>query len=415
MNNDASNNEILLNNQQPKENLIPDSTEIIETLDIENSGDDSHNTIVDVSELNAETRNNNENSHVYRATGEIKQPLPDYTNPQAINSAPMFDNPNSIGTIPPVSLQAEKKPKKPLNKGVFVILILIALAAVGFGTFYVLNYTDLLVKKDTITVSIDDKEIDKGEKLSTDINDYGNVTGTDTKNCNLDLSNVDVNKVGIYEYSVKCGKVSKTAKITVVDNNPIKVETQTVYKGKNEQIEALEFIKNIDSNLTYSFVEPDKVDEIMAGDPGTYEIKIKVSSDEKSIEVEGTIVILEYAIKGYMTCSKEEPLNEELNATVNISQTFGIWDDGNNGFSGLTTETKTLKFMDINSYNSYKSNITNVDATFDETAFTITIIKSKDKDTVINEYGADNMEKYQTIRPYFVNTLGYTCVWKNNG
>lgn len=365
-------------------------------------------------------------SQVIEPTPQVIEPMPAYTNPQAINQNPMsgFENPNVIGTTPPISLEPEKQPqkKKGSNKILFVIIILIVLAGVGFGTYYILNYTDLINKAEQVKITTNDLEISMGEELSTTISDYATIAGTDAKNCSLNTVNVDTTKEGIYEYTVTCGETIKTGKITVVDNTEVTIETKEVYKVKGEALEAQEFIINEMENATYEFVDAEKVNALLTGEPGTYTIKIKVIKDNKTIEVEGNLILLEHAIKGYLTCSSNEQNVENVNAKMTVAEKFAISDDGNNGYGKITYEIYKFKFTDETEYASYLAsyktensvtlnNITG-DASFDDDTLTISILNEKSYDTVISEYGEANMVSYQTISKYFKQTLGYQCIYE---
>ena len=353
------------------------------------------------------------------------QPMPAYTNPQTINPMPGFENPNTIGTTPPISFEKEKKPKKKGSKILFVLLILLAMVGVGFGTFYVLKYTDLIKKEAAISINVKELVLNVGDALSTNINDYASINGTDTKNCSLDTSSVDVTKTGKYEFTIKCGEIQKIGNITIIDNRDLIVETKKVYKVKGDTVDVNEFIKTIDVNITYEFVEPELVNNLLQGEKGSYKVKIKASNGSKDIEVEGNLIILEHSIRGYLTCTSKEQSVDGTSAKMKVSEKFAILNDGNNGFGGITEEIHTFKFSDETEYTNYLAtyktsntvNINNItgDATFDDNALTITISKDRDSESVINEYGANNMEKYQTIRTYFINNLKYDCTYKNNG
>ena len=111
----------------------------------------------------------------------------------------------------------------------YLTIIVLVLALVGFGTFYVLKYTNLLNKKsDEVTVIAKNLEYDMGTELSTNIDDYALVRGTNTTNCVLDTQSVNINKAGVYEFQVTCGEIHKTGKITIVDNTELVVTLNDV-------------------------------------------------------------------------------------------------------------------------------------------------------------------------------------------
>ncbi len=359
-------------------------------------------------------------------------PEPAYTNPNTIGNPngmmPGFESANNIGTTPPISFEPEKKPEKKTNKLVFIIIILVVLAAVGFGTFYVLKYTDLLNNK-VAKISIEPKnfEVNLGDELPSTNGDYATVTGTDIASCGVDTSEVDTSKVGEYTYTITCGETHRQGKVSVVDNSVLEVALKTVYKSKNESLEAKEFATSDDSSLTYEFVSEDEVKSLLSGEAGTKTVKIKVTNESgKSIEVEGTLVVLDYVVKGFITCSKEETLAD--NKTMVTSERFAIADlngENSNDFANIIYEEIAFKFNDRDEYNNlveeYQANktitvnnITSDEIKFDdlETNPTITFKAIKNVEDAEKEYGKDNLAKYSTIKSYFETNLKYTCSYK---
>jgi len=343
-----------------------------------------------------------------------------YTNPKTINPTPMpgFENSGAIGTTPPISLEPEKAPKKKMNKLLFIILILILLVGIGFGTYYVLNYTDLLKKTEEVTIQLYDMEFNLGEELPTDILSYAEIKGTDSRNCTLDISKVDIENPGTYQFSVTCGETLRKGNISIIDNTELDVTLKTVYKVKGDTISADEFATN--SNYKYEFVNEEEVTNILNNDSGTFKVKIKVSSNNKNTEVDGTLIITQYAIRGFLICSSKEQSVD--NATMIVADSFSIVNDGNNGYGNITTESNIFKFTDEIQYNEYKNSynsnktITINDitgsATFDDNNLTITISNILDNNKVISEFGADNMNNYRSIKNYFEITKGYSCIYE---
>lgn len=416
-----------LNNGQVVNNMMAQPQQQSELVQTEQSAQNTFFNNPPVNDIN--TGSLNEGPQIQSTVIEPVQqvePTPAYTNPQTINPAPMpgFESSDTIGTQPPISLEPEKQPKKKTNKVLFIIIILILLAGVGFGTYYVLNYTDLLSKAEQISIVTNDLEINMGDPLSTNISDYATITGTDSKNCSLNTMDVDNKKEGTYEFKITCGETIKTGTIKVVDNSVLEVETQKVYKAKGETLEANEFIKDANSALTYQFVDETSINSLLNGEAGTYTVKIRVTSkNNKSIEVDATLVIMQYAIKGYLVCSTNEQNIENSNASMTVSEKFAIVNDGNNGYGKIAEEIHTFKFTDETEYSNllatYKTenkitinNITG-STTFDDTTLTITIANEKENDKVVSEYGEVNLQNYSTIKTHFEKTLGYKCVYEN--
>ena len=93
--------------------------------------------------------------------------------------------------------QSEKK------KNIAIVIILIIVVLFGIGLYFFLKYA-----KDSM---IKDKTVKLNSKLSTNIDDYMK----NTKNCTLDLSEVNTSKKGKYKYYVKCKRKTYEATIEV--------------------------------------------------------------------------------------------------------------------------------------------------------------------------------------------------------
>lgn len=327
----------------------------------------------------------------------------------------------SIGTNPPISLEKEKQPKKKGNKTLFIVIVILLLLAVALGTYYILNYTDLLSKKETITINTNNLTISLGDSISNNINDYANIIGTNSSNCTLDTSNVDITKVGIYKYTITCSNKTKEGNLVVIDDKPINVETKTVYLASGDTIEAKDFIKKVDNNLTYEFVSQDEVDAILNSGLGTYSVKIKaISSTGKETEVLGKLVKIQYRLKGYLVC--KAPNQNMTNPVISSSYKFAIVDDGNNGFGNIVHVVNSFKYSNEDEYSQivsdYNTNgsvtINNItgDTEFDDSNLTVTITTDIDSSTLKERYGANNFSTYSTIRNYYITNLGYECSYE---
>ncbi len=347
---------------------------------------------------------------------------PNYTNPQNINPNPMpgFENPNAIGEMPPISFEPEKPPKKKVNKTLFVVIIIVVLFMVGFGVYYVLKYTDLLNNSNAqVTVNAKDLEFNLGDTLPTEINEYATISGTDTKNCSIDMLNVDVSKPGTYEYTVSCGETKGTGRITIKDTSTTKYETKDVYVGINEEVKPSDFIKGDTTNLTVNFVDETVVKNNLTK-AGTYELTIKVADEnKKEATVKGRLVVLEHNIAGYVECSKNVKNEENQKMTISLVERFGIFNTSTFDFSGITIEENHFIIDSEEIYADLKAKyqtekkltinkITSSNVEFDDNNKEIIFKENRDKADVINEYGNDNMKNYGTIMNYFKGN-GYTC------
>lgn len=390
-------------------NMPPDG---IETLELDDNMVNSSSLNNNMSNLTANVENN-----------VSVTPEPAYTNPKTINLTSAFENSKTIGTTPPISLEPEKKfRKKKNNKTLFVIIVIILLFGVGFGTYYILKYTNLLNSKSKIEINIKNLEINVEDELSTNITDYADIYGTDVKNCVLSTKDVDVNVEGIYTFDITCGDINKKGEIKVIDNKELEVETEKVYKVKGDTINANEFILNPKNNYNYEILNKEEVDSYLNSNPGKYQVKIKVTKGTRVKEIEETLVILEYKINGYLICSsKEQNLNDSSTKKV-VSNKFVLLNDSNFSFSNIAYETYEFKFFDEMEYTSYLAKyktdgsiiIDNVtgEVEFNNDSLIISITNELNEDEIKEKFNGNNLPNYSSIKRYFINTLGYDCTYK---
>lgn len=368
---------------------------------------------------NVETLENNIQSTSNVVNTSSVTPEPAYTNPQNINPMPGFEFSSTIGTTPPISLEPDKKPKKKKNKLFFIIIIIILLFGVGFGTFYVLKYTDLLSGKLNVNIETKNLELNLNDSLSTNINDYATVSGTDIKNCILDNSGVNSTVEGTYTYKVVCGNISKEGTINVIDNRELNVEIKNVYKRKGSTVDVKEFINNPVEGYVYEFVNSEEVNSILNGEFGDYTIKIKVTNGKKTKEFDAVLSVMEYDVIGTLTCRTKSQNLTDSSTTKVVEENFVILKDSDYSFSGITLENNIFKFVDETEYTNYVSEYKNngvitIDnlsgnVKFDDSSKTITISKSILKEEIVKKFGEANMKNYRTIRTHFINTLKYAC------
>lgn len=441
--NDTNNNlnGTILGNVNNENNNVP-TNENVEMLDVNVNSNPSQivndNNIVNQQNTyfnNNAIDNQNSNQTVSEASQVMADPMPQveptpaFTSLQSINPAPMpgFENSGTIGTTPPMSLEPEKQPKKKnTNKILFIILVLIVLAGVGFGTYYILNYTDILNKKSEVKIETKDLEINVGDTLSDKIGDYATITGTDVKNCSLDKTEVVNDKEGEYTYKITCGNKIESGKIVVIDNKELEVSTKTVYKAIGATLDVNEFINERNSEYTYEFVDAETVQGYLNAE-GTYNVKLKIKTDKKETETDAKLVVVPYEIRGYLTCESSGQNLDGTSAQVINSLSFAISKDtaNQNIYGKVAFETYKFKYSDETEYANllaeYKSNkkitINNISGQteFDDTTLTISITNDKDNQSLMNEYGQNVLEKYSTIKTYFEGTKGYTCSYKIEG
>lgn len=348
-----------------------------------------------------------------------------YTNPQTIGAMPGFDSSSVVGTTPPISLEGEKKPKKGGNKILFIILIIVLLAAIGGGVYFLLS-SNILSGGNKTKIEVNDFEANLGEELPAEMEKYAKITGTNSTNCERDISAVNINKEGTYEFVITCGSMKRKGKITIVDNRPIEVTPVTVYKVVGEQAEAKDFAISDYDNITYEFADPNEVTSKLST-PGVHDIAIKASnSSGKTSDFTSKLVVTQYNIKARYNCVINTSEISNPTASKTVSYRFMISDAPNeiNVYGGLTQEITKYIITSIDDYNSLKNKFNEEktitidgitanygDVTFDDNEHSITLVsKIFDNSELYTTYGEDNIKDYLSIVKYFgAEGLGYTC------
>ena len=140
-----------------------------------------------------------------------------------------FTNSNkveNIGVVPPQN--NDNKKKKPMNKILFIILIIALIGAVAYGVYYFLSVSNNTVKLTPKTVSIG-----VGETVPDDIKEYATFTRGNASTCSVNTRNVDTSTVGEYEVTITCGKNTYKAKVVVSDKTAPVAEVNMVFTTIN--------------------------------------------------------------------------------------------------------------------------------------------------------------------------------------
>ena len=373
-------------------------------------------------------------------------PMPNYTNPQTIpdnnmanpnpvpnntlGDMPGFESGGVVGTTPPISLDPEKKPKKKNNFTLFIIIIVVLLIAIGAGVYFILNKTGGKAEKTSIETR--NLEISIGQELPEDIKVYASIKGTAAENCSKDISQVNINKAGEYEFEIKCGGTVQKGKVTVKDDREIEVTNVVVYKVAGDTIEAKEFATSTDTTLTYEFFDQNEVNTRI-NIPGTHNIRLKATSTNgKTLEFDSKLIVTQYPVKRYYNCAISSDEMIEPQGTKSVSYRFVISDGLENGetvsniYGGLAQEIYKFVINDEAKYNELKTTYAtdkqvtidgilgnHLNLTFDDANKTITIINELDNSALETIHGADKFTTYSALSQYFSGQLGYSCQVEN--
>lgn len=352
--------------------------------------------------------------------GPIEQPIPGTTYAANGNvNSNGFVEPNKVENIGTEAPQPQNnKEKKPMNKILFIIIIIILIAAIAYGVYY---YLSLGKRKTNINVTTNNLQLSVNDVLSSNINDYATITGTDPKNCVLSTSNVDMSMEGNYEYTVTCEDNVYRGIITVTNNNIPTVTTKEIITGvatdttTSPTYEAIDFIEENSctaNNCTYTFAENYDFSSLLKV-TGNYSINIVITDDAgKTGNAVANLIVLDQPIRLYLNCTKTDDnvvttdhiafgsTLEFINYGYRVSE-FTIMDD--NEFQGLLSNKS-----DTISYNGVTGK-----ATIDEANKKLSIRSELNGDILNSEAGGTFPVKYQEVSPYY-QAKGYTCTMEAN-
>lgn len=336
---------------------------------------------------------------------------PNLMNPQN----PNIPNNNIFETVPtPPNMMdfnqnGGKKPKKGMSKTTLIIILILVIAIIGGGVYYVLTMT----KKPKGNITVNDLKWDLGKELSTNISDYATITGFDSTVCSLDVSKVDINKMGAYDFSVTCGTTSKSGKIILQDSTAPVVVTKkvSVVPGTTVQIEDFIVSCTDNSNCSYEFEDKDIALDSLTSQEGTHQLNIVVSDDyNNQTTVEVVLEVTNNAPVKFMFCTPTSNLDNELNATVETTYNYGI-----NGDNHLvqTQKVTTYTFEVREDYEKGKERITNEypDAVIstDDSEFVITITSDLEENDLSTEFNVNPFPTdYDDLKEFNLNQ-GISC------
>lgn len=317
---------------------------------------------------------------------------------------------DSLDVIP-----SNNRNKKKLEKGnnnssiikkiLFTIVVLALMAVVAYGVYYYLS----LGRKTSKAVVLENQEIYVGQSLPSSILEYGDFSKVDISKCTLDVLDVNTNEVGTYNYSVMCGEVKYSAKVTVIEKKVFNLATKIVYKNINENITAEEFIES-EEGYTYSLVDDKSDYEI-----GLHPIKIKVRNIEgQETEVTGLLYVLEKSPDFYLTCDSNE-ITEDIYATKIIDRF--VFDDFGSGIGNMVRRYR-FTYRDEMDYERTKNKIKDGKISLDGKSgyvlidnvnFNIDVINLKSLEEINTEYNSTLENAYRQINNYYRRTLKYSC------
>lgn len=336
-------------------------------------------------------------------------------NPQSETIEPVPETPmddfNAVPVPPVFEEEGKGKKKKEGNRKTLIILLLILLvAAVGFGVYYFLT---MAKKSSKVVITTKEVKVELGSLLSANIDDYATISGYNKMDCELNLDNINMNKVSTYKYTVTCGKVSEEGTIMVDDTTKPEVITSDLTLLPNSTLNAEDFIEECLDASTCSYEFKTDVTNLTST-TGEHDVEILVSDEYNNQNtVTAKLIISRTAPARYLTCKKNEESIEDISATLVDSYKIGI--DTNDNFYNAVRISK-FQFQDKNKYTTVVNDYNETDgiheivgsATFDENGSKIIIKKNKTLEDMNKELNGKLPSNSNILRA-FLSGLGYTC------
>ena len=265
-----------------------------------------------------------------------------------VDYATPMSNFDEIGTTPELDPKAKSGNKKGGKTALFALIIL-AIGALGAGSYYLINVKHIFDKS---SVKLKDVVVEQGGVLSENINDYATFTNTSSANCVQDLTNVDVNVAGTYTYTIKCGTDEYTGKITVQDTTaPSVVLKPNVVQLENiANVTADSFVESCDEEpCAYRLVEGQDLATITT-EPGVVPVKISVSDqNDNTANVIAPLYVVSNNVHIGLAATKEAVTTDEY---IMVEKDIILYSDNN---TYLAYTMYQFSFMSEAAYNSVGS------------------------------------------------------------
>lgn len=198
---------------------------------------------------------------------------------------------NNIGIVPPgLHTEKEKNSKFKFKNYSFIILIFFIILLIGGGIYFYLSRTRNVAENSVLTKKV---EINIGDKLSLNLNDYGEFRNIKATNCILNTKDVNPNKLGTYTYTIKCGINEYKGNISVVDKKAPEVITKLLFKLPAENLDVSEFILecNDPSECSYELLNFDELKENLKTE-GIYTAVIEVKDkNNNKTNIKSSVIV----------------------------------------------------------------------------------------------------------------------------
>ncbi len=348
------------------------------------------------------------------------------TDPVNVNGFVEANKTENIGTIPPTP-NNNPADKKKISKPVFIVIVVVLIAAVAFGVFTVLNRAN---NKNKVSIQPMDVTINIGDQLSADPTDYAAITGTDVSSCSVNTMNVDTSNAGTYSFTLTCGSdgTEYTGNVIVVDNIGPTLNLNVVYKLVDEDVEIDEFVKscNDETECKTEFANESALESNLKTAGGPYNVSINASDEAGNVvTVDAPLYVLSYKPSYFLVADNEATDDEETDDSLKYKLTTrDTLAFGNDGTGVVYLDAARREYIyEFETEDDYNTAVGKKDAfikfgdneglaIYDDENKTLTI--STDLSFKDLQKDDSTLEKtFASIRTYYVNK-GYDVQIKNN-
>ena len=236
------------------------------------------------------------------------------------------------------------------------------------------------------------------------ITDYGNFENIEINKCTLNTENVDISKIGSYEYSVMCDGSRYSAKVTIIANPNLILTTRYVEAAVGDTLTASDFVTS-DKNYTYEFINEYAVINYLKSPGGPYNVAIRVKDDFGTEKEVYAPLVVKAEADFTLTCTKD---NFADNLIFDSERTF----------LGTGVRKVTYNYENKEDYEKIKKTINEGNlkvennegsAVFDDKTMQITLFIGLNSTILSEEYGQSFPINYYVIKSYYTRTKEYSC------
>ena len=264
-------------------------------------------------------------------------------------------------------------------------------------------------------------KVQLSEVISTNVNDYI-ASGKIDPSCVTNFDDVQINKIGHYQYKIICDSGTVTGYIDVVDEQAPNVTTKIAYKSVGATVNKNDFIESCAdvSGCVTELVDEETVKTYLAS-AGTHEVTLSVkdgNNNEK--KVTSYLIVTNVEVTRNLVCTSKQLENADEQYNYKLKDSVGsVIEDGDIKNAGFTFRDYIITYTDEAAYKNAKDSIKdgNIDlsivsgkATYNDSEKQIIVKKMMTTEELIAEFET-YPEEYGALRTAYQNSENeYECI-----